>query len=124
MKKRTRLDPVDRKQEILNAAMRLSSKIGYSSITRSAVAKEAGIADRLVSYYFNTVFQLKKSVIKSAILRAESYSLIAEKDLQDASIQIKDELSIIAQALAIKDPLAIKISETLKEKIIAHTTSK
>lgn len=56
-----------KKNEILTIAISLSIKVGYTSITRAAIAREAKISDGLVNRYFGTMTKLKKVVIKTAI---------------------------------------------------------
>lgn len=71
MKKiRTRLsDPLQRKEQILEEALKLATKRGYKNLTRHAVADAAGCSTALVSHYFNTFVQLERAVMRAAVTR-------------------------------------------------------
>lgn len=96
---RTRSDPKVRTNEILAAAILDAEKRGFQNITIRSLANHVGCSRALIHIYFNTIVQLKRSVMRYAI---------------------KDEnLLIIAQGLVAKDPTARKASEELKDKAIA-----
>lgn len=90
-------DPTIRREEILSAAVELANKIGYQNITRDAVANIAGISSGLIALYFNTMAQLKKAVMKTAI--------------------DKQILPIIAQGLSLGDTQAQRVSSDLKKRV-------
>lgn len=56
---------MSREQDILDAAIKIFSKKGYSAATTSEIAKEAGIAEGTVFRYFKT----KKDILKSVMIR-------------------------------------------------------
>ena len=94
-----RLQPADRKQEILNAAIKVAGRPGgWSKLTRDAVAKEAGCAEGLVSKYFGTMVSFRRSIMRAAIGA--------------------EELGVIAQGLAAGDKCAQKADESLKRKAL------
>ena len=63
---RTRMNPEDRKQCILKAAVSVAEN--NPPITRSKVAKEAGISsETLITHYFS-IPELKKAVYDYAVL--------------------------------------------------------
>lgn len=99
-----RIDPDERKQQILDAAIKLAKQVGYHSITRDGVAQELGISHGLINNYFNTIEQLKKEVIKKAI----------EEQI----------LEIIAQALGMGDKQILKISKDIKDKVLKFLSNK
>lgn len=73
-----RLNPTDRKNEILTAALNVASKPGgWSRLTREAVAAEAGCADALISKYFGTMIAFKRTIMRAAI-KAENLSVVAQ----------------------------------------------
>ena len=73
-----RLLPDDRKQEILNAAMKVAGRPGgWSKLTRAAVAKEAGCAEGLPSKYFGTMISFRRAIMRAAI-GAENLAVIAQ----------------------------------------------
>ena len=94
-----RMQPKERREAILAAAIKLSRAEGYNRITREGVANAAGgISPGLVSQYFNTMAQLRRALIRHAI---------------NANPPV---LEIIAQGLAAKDPHALKASDALKRQ--------
>lgn len=94
-----RLQPADRKQEILNAAIKVAGRPGgWGKLTRDAVAKEAGCAEGLVSKYFGTMITFRRSIMRAAI--------------HDWN------LSIIAQGLAAGDKCAQKADPELKARAL------
>ena len=65
--KRRRENPAKRRAEILHHALDLAEEIGYSRLTRDAIAKRAGVAFSLVTYYFRNIENLKIEMILEAI---------------------------------------------------------
>lgn len=78
---------LDRKTEILNAALALAAKKGYLHITRQEIAARAKIATTLVSYYFKNVPSLRVALMHEAVVR--------------------QDYTVIAQGLAARDPIAM-----------------
>ena len=94
-----RLQPDDRKDQILKAAIKVAARPGgWGRLTRDAVAKEAGCAEGLPSKYFGTMVNFKRAIMRSAI--------------HDWN------LSVIAQGLAAGDKVAMKAEEALKRKAL------
>ena len=98
-----RIEPTLRKEHILNAALQLATEVGYRGITRDAVAYVADISSALIAHYFPRMEDLKRAVLIAAIER--------------------EDLRIIAQGFVIKDPVALKISSTLKQKVLDQLAS-
>jgi len=97
--KSRRLKPNDRKILILDAAVSLSKQgRGYIDLSRSNVAKAAGVSPGLVCKYFPAMKDLKKAVMKTAI----------EQEL----------LPVIAQGLAVSDPIARNAPQEIRTKAI------
>jgi AcrR family transcriptional regulator len=67
--KGARMNPLARKQKILEAAISLAIVSGYRNITRKDVAIASDSAQGLVSRYFKTVANLKKEVVREALER-------------------------------------------------------
>ncbi len=97
--KKSRLAPAARKADILAAAVRRAEKVGLGQLRRDDVANEAGVANGLVTRYFNTMSQLKRAVIRYAVHN--------------------EILAIVAQALAMREPEAMKAPEELKRAALA-----
>ena len=95
-KKHDRLQPEQRKSEILEAALHIAKRDGLNGMTRDAVACHAKCATGGVSRYFNTMTQLKRAVVREAIQR--------------------EELTIIAEGVALRDPNAMKAPADLRSK--------
>lgn len=94
-----RLYPADRKQEILDAAIRVAAKPGgWAKLTRDAVAKEANCAEGLPSKYFGTMVSFRRAIMRAAI--------------------VAEELSVIAQGLAASDKCAQKAPPELKSAAV------
>ena len=93
-----RLSKEVRKEEILNAALTLSERLGYLHITREQVANRAECSEASVTHYFTTMFKLKRAVVRAAIQR--------------------ENLAVIAQALASRSPWVKKIDPDLRMKAI------
>ena len=95
-----RLKPADRKQEILDAALRVASTPGgWGQLTRANVSVDADCAEGLVSRYFGTMAAFKRAIMRAAI---------ASKNL-----------SVVAQGLAAGDPNAQKAPPELKVLALA-----
>jgi len=93
---KTRANPELRRDQILNVAVTLSVRCGYNNIRRDHVAEVAGVSEGLVTKYFNTMTQLRRDIIRSAI----------KKEIPE----------IIAQGLANGDKHAKKAPPELKNK--------
>ena len=73
-----RLHPDDRKQQILNAAIKVAGRPGgWGKLTRDAVAREAGCAEGLVSKYFGTMIAFRRSIMRAAI-QARNLAVVAQ----------------------------------------------
>lgn len=94
-----RLDPKVRREQILNAAVALAKTKGYTNMTREAITSAAGVSPRLLNYYYKTMNQLKRDVMRHAIKNKV--------------------LEVIAQGLLAKDPHALKIPDDLKKSAVA-----
>lgn len=90
-----RLQPADRKQQILDAALRVAARPGgWGRLTREAVAKEAACAEGLPSVYFGTMVNFKRAIMRAAITGRN--------------------LPIIAQGIASGDRCALKAPPQLR----------
>ncbi len=90
-----RLRPDDRKEQILNAAIKVAERPGgWGKLTRDAVAREAHCAEGLVSKYFGTMVAFRRSIMRAAITA--------------------ENLAVVAQGLAAGDTCAKKADPELK----------
>lgn len=85
-----------RREAILRAAVELSRKAGYMSVTRSDVAEAAGVSPALVTLYSKTMTQLRRDIMRHAVTDGV--------------------LEVIAQGLAARDPHAQKASPELQRE--------
>ena len=92
---RQRLNPHDRKRLILEAAGRVALRAGFHAVTRELVACEAECATGLVSKYFGTVPGLRRALMREAVRQGHA--------------------SIVADGLALRDPVAKKAPAALLE---------
>ena len=94
-----RLQPDDRKQQILDAAIKVAGRPGgWGKLTRDAVAREVQCAEGLVSKYFGTMVSFRRSIMRAAI--------------------VAENLHIIAQGLAAGDASAKKADPDLKTRAL------
>ena len=76
MKKRMN-DTVARKAEILAAALIVATEGHYAHMTRASIAAIAGVTGPLVQHYLGTMPELRREVMKAAIL-AKNLTVIAQ----------------------------------------------
>ena len=62
-----RLPPKERRQLILDAAVKLAEKRGFSTLTQGTIARAAGVSIGLVPYYFKSMRGMRDAVMKEAI---------------------------------------------------------
>lgn len=82
------------KLKILSAALDLSAKKGYQNISRAEVANAAGVATGLVNYYFETMAELRKAIMRAAINQPH--------------------LQVVAQGLSTRDIIALNAPPDIK----------
>lgn len=95
MNNRKRLQPKERRKQLIASAVRLAERIGYDRITRNGVAEEAGVSTGLVTHYFRTMKQLQRATMREAVTVGN--------------------LSVVAQGLVAGDPQALKAPAELKQ---------
>lgn len=64
---RTRLEPADRRRELLTVAERLARQDGLASLSTQAVATAAGASKALVFHYFGSVVGLQRAVVEEVV---------------------------------------------------------
>jgi AcrR family transcriptional regulator len=106
----TRLAPADRKQQILEEALRQAAKVGYQNIRREAVAAALEVSPALVSTYFSTMTQLKRDVMRAAVIAAGD---------EEMNRLRWPAWRVLAQGLAAKDRRAMKAPESVKACALA-----
>jgi len=90
-----RLSGTDRRQLILQAAIRLAERDGFHTISRNNVGREAGVSGGLVLYFWFTMDELKTAVMRHAI-----------------TVQ---HLPILVQGMALGNPTALAAPRKLRQ---------
>ena len=80
-KKRTRLSPEGRRNQLLDSARDLLLKEGFSGFTMDALASEAGVSNPLIYKYFDTRLVLLQDLWAREY---ESYALSVREELSKA----------------------------------------
>jgi len=88
----------DRKQSILDTALRLAESAGYASLTPIEIAAAIGCARTTVIFHYHTTAQLHRAIVGEAI-------------------RVKN-LRVLAQALVANDPRAKKLPADLQRAAI------
>jgi AcrR family transcriptional regulator len=99
---RTRLNPKDRRLLLTEAMLDEAEQRGFQNITRQAIADRAGCSPNLVSNYFKTMPQLRRSLMRAAVTR--------------------ERLAIIAQGIVARDENALAASEELRARALQHAS--
>ena len=90
------MKPDDRKVELFEHALDISSSTGYMQLTRKAIADRSQVSEGLVTHYFGTMENLRRDIMRAAIKR--------------------ELLPILAQGLAMRDKHALKAPAELQKK--------
>lgn len=94
-----RLEPDERKQLILMAAVKVATRHGLPATSRNRVAEAAQVSPGLVSRYFTTMGKMRRDVVSHAVAH--------------------EILPILASALAVGDKVARKAPEELQRRALA-----
>lgn len=99
MDDKNRLEPHERKKQLLEQAVLLAEALGYQRITSKRVATLSGLKSHsLINHYFGTTEKLREAVLEEAI-RTEN-------------------LEIVLQGLVAKDPKALAAPQKLKQQAL------
>ena len=94
-----RLEPEERKLQLLRHAVAMAEIVGYSNLTCTGVASSAGLRSHaIVNYYFGSVKNLKKEVFNYALKNKN--------------------LEIILQSLIRRDTFSTKIPSDLRQQAL------
>jgi len=98
----SRLNPKDRKQQILAAAVAVATEQRTLNVTRLDVSIRAGVSEALVSRYFNTMHQLRRSMVRYAVHEANvpitALAVMSSAYKVDISPELKDRVSAHLQS--------------------------
>lgn len=90
----TKVEEGVRKEQIMNACLKLARKHNYTSVTRPMIADACGCSEGTVARIIGTMTQLDRNIMRHAIA--------------------KEDLIVLAQGLATKNKHALKASDELK----------
>jgi AcrR family transcriptional regulator len=94
-----RKKPEDRKEQILQAGIKLAEKSHYNTLIRNDVAAAAGVSPGLINHYFTSIENLRHDILERAC---------ADKIL-----------SIIAQAIVDNNPFVFVLtSRSVRQKAL------
>jgi|SRR6478752_1767424 len=96
--KQIKLEKKERVAQILAASLAIAERVGYTNVTRHAVAERLGIASTLVPYHMGTMVAFRRAILREAI-RTEC-------------------LPVIAQAVVAKDRHASKVPPELRSRAL------
>lgn len=71
-KQQQRREAVERREQLLDAALMQARKVGYQNLRRADVAALAGVTPQLVTHYFGTMANLERDVVRKAIRDGDS----------------------------------------------------
>ena len=89
-------NPDVRREQLLDAAITIAKKVGYTNVERNAIADAAGVSMALINNYLGTLPQLQRTLMRYAVKN--------------------NIVEIVAQGLACRDRHASKASQELKEQ--------
>ena len=88
----TKAPPVDRRRQILDAAVRVFARQGYHSCRVSDIADEAGVAYGLVYHYFRS----KDQVMNELFTERWSLLLAAIEEVDERDVSPREKLDAVA----------------------------
>jgi AcrR family transcriptional regulator len=88
----TKAPPVDRRRQILDAAIRVFARQGYHSCRVSDIADEAGVAYGLVYHYFKS----KEEVMNELFTERWSLLLTAIEEVDGRDVPAREKLDAVA----------------------------
>lgn len=93
-----RKDKDERKADMIQKGLKIAEKIGYMNLKQSETSKKLKVSLGLLHHYFGAIKDFKIAIVKAAIK--------------------EENLIVIAQAIAAKDPLVKKLNKDLKIRAI------
>ena len=101
--KGARMNPLARKEQILQTALDISIEKGYRNVTRIEIARRMQCAKGLITHYYKGIENLRKIVLQSAIQR--------------------EIIPILAQNLAVWGEETAQLTPELKQKVLKYLTN-
>jgi AcrR family transcriptional regulator len=103
MTKRNRLEPAERRKQLLDVALALAEEIGYKDVNRMNLAAQCDVSPSLISHYYDSTENLRGAIVRAAVRR--------------------ENVAVVAQGLSAKHPDAMKASDELKELVAQYILS-
>ena len=75
--------PAVRRAEVIEAALRLASRVGAQGLVRDRIAEEAGISSSLLHRYFGSMDLLREIIIQTAFQREITDVLYKSLSVED-----------------------------------------
>lgn len=101
--KGARMHPTQRKEQILQTAIKLSIERGYKQLTRKAIAKHLNCVSGLITHYYPHISDLRQEVLNVAIQQ--------------------EIIPILAQNLVIWGEETSNLPQDLKQKVANYLTN-
>lgn len=95
-----RMSSEERKLQILEHAMRLSEKKGFTGFSAPEIAKSVGCGHPLIFHHFGNMEALRADLMRKAV---ETENLL-----------------VIAQGLVARNPIAVAAPESLKKQALSQ----
>ena len=126
VKERITKSPLERKQELIDAATRLFNERGYEQTAVSDIVREVEVAQGTFYYYFSSKDEILEAVIeKDMSLLEESIKQIMCKEDADAAMKINaivnGIIGISSSRKEIMDYLHLESNAVMHEKMERHT---
>lgn len=90
-----RMKPAARKNELIEAGLKLAQRKGFSKVTRDDIAAAVGVTGTAVQYHFNTMAQLRTAIMRRAVKT--------------------ENLPVVAQGIVAMHPCAVRAPAELKD---------
>ena len=125
VRERVTKSPLERKQELIDAATRLFNERGYEQTAVSDIVREVEVAQGTFYYYFSSKEEILEAVIeKDMALLEESVRQIMRKEGADAAMKINaivnGIIGISSSRKEIMDYLHLESNAVMHEKMERH----
>src|SRR3954452_11218080 len=78
-----RLEPDERREQILDCAVRLFGERPYSAVSTTEIAQQAGVARGLLNHYFGTKRDLYLEVVRQMVLMPDMFSAVTSGSTEE-----------------------------------------
>jgi AcrR family transcriptional regulator len=78
-----RLEPDERREQILDCAVRLFGERPYAAVSTTEIAREAGVARGLLNHYFGTKRELYLEVVRRMVLMPDMFDTASSGGIEE-----------------------------------------